>query len=257
MLKKFTVKCHKTNTKLTNGAPKMEEYDLKILCYMLFRDATDTSGRMAALNRCLLVNHWHSMGRVSELDQMGVPDLEYENDRLKTCISVNMERIQTSCEHLIHMFLHVSEWVVCPFHSLASLLALSTPSGKLFDVPNQSMASHVNNVLHSLQAEWEEYRETHDCSELDKMLTENLTSHSARSGSATFLNCHPRLLLQWLILRGGWSMSGAMTVFAYICGEYCILCAHVVCNLVDSGTFDSDAPVGRACFEWLGSGTWR
>lgn len=228
LLKKYTSKCHKNKTKLTNGATKMKEDDLKILCFMLFKDTADTSGRMAALNRCLLVYQWHCMGRVSELDEVSVGDLCYVCDRFRTCIGLNVERIKTSVEHLIHLFLHVSEWIVCPFHSLASLLALSTPSGRLFEVPNQSMASHLNNVLHSLEAEWQEYSTTHDCSELEKLLTKNLTSHSARSGSATFLNCHPRLLLQWLILRGGWSMAGAMTIFAYICGKsvHCCVCVH-------------------------------
>ncbi len=254
LLKKYSEKHHKSKTKLTNGAPKMKEEDLKIMCTMLINGGeSGMNARLASLNRCLLIFQWQMLGRISELDELCMSDIEYTHNQFTTCLTVHIDRLKTSSQHDVHLFLHSDDWVLSPFHSLAVLLLMSTPSGKLFDVQNSSMAAHVNNLFHDLSAEWEEYKNKHDCSALDAALTAALTSHSARSGCATYLNTHPRLLIQWLILRGGWSMSGVLTIFAYIAGilyfVVFIFCVHLFAVLL-LGTFNSDAPVGRALSGW-------
>ncbi len=227
LLKKYKSLHRANNTKLTKGSPKMKEEDLRIMCTMLFSEHSDSNVRLSAVNRCLMVYQWQLLGRISELQELTMSDITFDSDRFHTCIKINMDRMKTSSQHDVHIFPHATDWVICPFHSLAALLVMSTPSGRLFDVPNLSMAAHVNSLLHDLAAEWEAYKNTHDCSQLEAAITEALTSHSARSGCATFLNCHPGLLLQWLVLRGGWAVNHALTIFAYIAGIACFNCALI------------------------------
>ena len=62
LLKQFSAQCKNSKTKLTSGSAKMKENDLKIMSKMLFTETE--SAHSAALNRCLLIFQWQSLGRM-------------------------------------------------------------------------------------------------------------------------------------------------------------------------------------------------
>ena len=86
------------------------------------------------------------------------------------------------------------------FHALGTLIVTaSDPSKYIFsNIPEGSEASYVNRLLSSLYDFWSADT-TKDPREL---LTEHLSSHSARSGGAQDAQEHKDIQIQWVILRG-------------------------------------------------------
>ena len=102
------------------------------------------------------------------------------------------------------------------------IVCCSCGAGQLFaDIPDDGEANYINRVLASLVGD------------ADENLTPELTSHSGRSGPASFANEHKDMQTQWLIQRGGWTVDGLLTVFNYI-----------------AGTANIDSRVGRVLSAW-------
>jgi hypothetical protein len=94
----------------------------------------------------------------------------------------------------------------------------------------KTAAQYVNHLFSQLYDEWNNLDDEH---KLEEMVTPKLTSHSTRSGSATYADEHPHIQTQHIIQRGGWTVDGIQTVFNYAVGS-----------------FKTDSKVGRALSGW-------
>jgi hypothetical protein len=122
------------------------------------------------------------------------------------------------------VFVHRTNWMICPFHALACYLITNHPNENEFlfsTIQNcQGPSSYVNQFLNQFSKEIR----------LSQLL---LTSHSNRRGPTTEANAHPGISVQWLVERGDWTLDSISTMFEYI-----------------TGTSKTDRAVGRALSGW-------
>lgn len=209
--KEFKKEAKATNTRVSNPAAPMSSQDLKLLCKLLFARADTLSFQQ----RCLLILQWQALGRVSEITSLTFQSIEWY-DNFKS-LNLTMNRDKVGLEHTIGVFLHCKDWLLCPLHAIAAMIAMgATSSGRLFPfVPESNAASHVNSLLSALcSAAQEDVALGMEFSALCK----KLTSHSPRSGACTEANENPEMQLQWVVPRGGWDLSGILTIFSYLYG---------------------------------------
>jgi hypothetical protein len=190
--KMFKKQARDTNTRVSNPAAPMSSQDLKLLCKILFIRGDTLSFQQ----RCLLVLQWQALGRVSEITSLTFASVEwYDNFK---CLNLTMNRDKVGLEHTIGVFLHCREWLLCPIHAVASMIAMgATSSDRLFPfVPESNAASHVNSLLSALcAAAQQDVQLGMEFSALCK----KLTSHSPRSGATTEANENPEMQLHWCI----------------------------------------------------------
>jgi len=205
----YATECKENGTRLVNSAPPMKEQDLIKLNDLLLR----RKNRESDMQRCLFTWQWQTLGRISEVSGLRCSMLNVENGReLKNALTVMMSRLKTSTETDMRVFIHADTYQVCPLHALATMLITNSPTDALFPhIPIGSESQYVNRLLKELLEELDED------SDIYKM-TENLLSHSMRSGPATFANEHADIQTSWIVLRGGWTLEGLQTIFNYLCG---------------------------------------
>lgn len=91
----------------------------------------------------------------------------------------------------------------------------------------QNNIQYMNALLKDLFEEWKHKERERISRENEEgptayhngaQLKHNLSTHSARSGSATYADQHSSVHTQHVIMRGGWSVEGIQTIFNYIVG---------------------------------------
>ena len=114
---------------------------------------------------------------------------------------------------------------MCPFHALASMLAVSNNwEQQVFDhVQNgdKSAVTHANRVLKLVtDASKAAIAAGADPESYEKFSAEKFTgTHSVRHGAASYASEHPGVQLEWLLPRGGWTMEMIQTLFTYVTGS--------------------------------------
>jgi hypothetical protein len=91
----------------------------------------------------------------------------------------------------ILFMIHATDWIICPIHSFASLLACNNITLKLYPFISQSRGGDNVNLLLKRK-----------CREYDS-LTPKLTSKCFKTGAATSLNEHPNSKETNIVLRLG------------------------------------------------------
>lgn len=198
-------------------APRMEEKDLAILTDLMLK----ANSKEYNLNRCLMVLQWQLLGRIGELANIQYKHLSFHSKQKADYLVMQMNRVKTSLQQDIHMFVHANNYRLCPFHALACLIITNGSVQYLFKtmVKGSSIVTHMNNLLNNLYDIWNDpLLEKADNSDIDIQLKANLSSHSVRSGALNEANTNPDLLIQWLIQRGGWVVDGMQTIFNYLTG---------------------------------------
>ena len=127
------------------------------------------------------------------------------------------------------MFLHMSEWLLCPMHALGCLLMTQHygETGHLFENLQGKEAGYMNTLFTSLYEQWDAGGSSDDQTGVETEsqcrlftreapLTSGLTSHSSRRGSASDAHGHSQLRIDYLNDRGGWKMNTLMTIFGYL-----------------------------------------
>lgn len=224
---RYLKQCVADGTQMTDHSVPMREDDLLWMCRRLFRH----NSRESMANRCLLVLQWQVMGRISEISRLRYDDINHVADkRSRNSIKINLARVKVGVQQELIVFQHATEWEICPLHALACAILFGASDTDVFNsVLVGGEAAYTNRLLTSLSSENKSDEEDTD----SWTLRDNLSSQSARSGSATFANEHPQMQTQWLVQRGGWTLDGIQTIFNYI-----------------SGTGKTDSRVARALSGW-------
>ena len=206
----YNMQCAETGETYSDSAPPMTREDHLYCARLLFGANTNE----AFLDRDLLNKLRQSLGRVTEIAHIKCRDYSLYKGRNSSTLSAHIKRIKTGVEQDLTMFMDRDSYLLCPLHSLATVIALSASSDEIFpQISEKSEAQYVNRLLSRLceQASLEILGADHP-------LTKALTSHSPRHGSATEANEHPMIQTSWIVPRGGWTLSRMEQIFAYIAG---------------------------------------
>ena len=195
----YVKQCAAGGNKLVEHAAQLTDDDLTIMASLLFK----RNDRQADKDRGILILQKQTIGRVSETSRLKYSNIKLESKTLprrRRNHMVTLNRLKTGQQHEMNVFLHAHSWLLCPIHALGTLIVTaSDPSEYIFsNIPEGSEASYVNRLLTSLYEFWSADT-TKDPREL---LTEHLSSHSARSGGAQDAQEHKDIQIQWVILRG-------------------------------------------------------
>jgi hypothetical protein len=213
-----------------NASSAVEEIDLAVMCALLFNENTSVSVNL----RHFLLQDWQHMGRVNEVRQIKIEQLQVNKQHKTLCIK-DFYRGKTSIWQHHMIFCHAKSFLLCPVHALACNLILNSKlDGLLFgDIGNDSTISyHINKLLASLSDKFKSDFSA-DNAEQIKSICEALqigshelpqefqryTSHGLRKGPATNANSHPQMHTTWVLARGGWLLDHMHRVFAYLCGN--------------------------------------
>lgn len=192
------------------------------------------------ISRCLLILQWHVLGRITELEDVKFEQLEYIRmpvGKLSYLVINDFFRSKTGTRQNLALFVHKSNWRLCPLNAIATVIIICHSFPHLFKDMlrhSSSMSGHMNMILAKVDLESVENLglDASMVTALEK-LTENLTSHSVRSGSLNYCNYNENLSIIWLILRAGFSMDSIVTLFNYIAGNH-----------------QTDTPVARVLSAW-------
>jgi hypothetical protein len=221
----YRVQCALNGEKYSDSAPAMTREDSIYIAKVLFRQNTNES----LMDRDLLNNLRHTMGRVTEIAHIQCKDYSlYKGNGCHT-LSVHVKRSKTGVEQDITMFTDRDNYLICPIHSLATLCAVTSCSASPYpQVFEKNEANHVNRMLTRIS----EGAKEDDAPEAQN-LTEDMTSHGGRRAAATIANEHLQIQPTWIIQRGGWTLGRLEQIFAYI-----------------TGTRKTDSRVGRVLAGW-------
>jgi len=121
---------------------------------------------------------------------------------------MNVNRLKVNARNKLRLFIHQNNMFAYPLHAVASYALSACISDDLFpNVDDNCAARTTNSMLSSL----------HDAvggkggvrsSNFDDNEAIKYTSHSLRSGGATFLHEHPDIKAEFINERGGWSVRG-------------------------------------------------
>lgn len=207
----YNLTCAETGETYSDSAPPMTRDDHLYCAKLLFSENCKES----MLDRDLLNKLRQSLGRVSEIAHIKCKDYSlYKSNIGNSTLSAHVKRIKTGGEQDLSMFMDRDSYLLCPLHSLATVIALSACSDEIFpQISEKSEAQYVNRLLSKLSeaASREVVGDEHP-------LTQALTSHSSRHGGATEANEHPQIQVSWIVPRGGWTLSRMEQIFAYIAG---------------------------------------
>jgi hypothetical protein len=94
------------------------------------------------------------------------------------------------------------------------MIMINGPTDYLFKstLGDETIVKHVNTFLNEL------YSMFQNNPDFQQYLQKRLTSHSVRAGSLNQASFHHEIMIQWLILRGGWSVDKMQTIFYYLAG---------------------------------------
>jgi hypothetical protein len=133
-------------------------------------------------------------------------------------ITMKLKRAKTGLMQELCLACHRDNYVVCPLHSLAAHVAVSRSTQELFtEVLAGGESKYINELLVSLTELAQMAYELEGGHQYP--VTGSLVSHSLRRGPAVAASMHPGVHLEWIVFRGGWTLSGIQTVFNYICGS--------------------------------------
>jgi len=222
-LKLYTTRCAADGTKVSDHAAAISAEDMLAFCRLLFESNVISDVQ----TRALLVMQWQTVGRISEATNLKASDLNFWNGPRSNNLKVTLSRLKTNEQVELMVFMHRNEWLLCPFHALASSIAIGHTFNSFFPNVGKSGAKHLNERFVSLEAEARAKR-------ID--VTRDLTSHSVRRGATTFAGEHSDLDFIWLIQRGGWSVNKMHNMLIYM--EY---------------TVKNDSKVGRVLSNWMSS----
>ena len=109
----------------------MTQHELTYFCEVLFKMST----RESINDRGLLAFNWVLLGRISEISELKWSDISFRNTETYKHMTVDVARIKVNhFQSKLSVFLHHSDWKVCPFHALATMLVVNGKSeDKLFD----------------------------------------------------------------------------------------------------------------------------
>ena len=195
----YVKQCATGGTKLVDHAAQLTDDDLTIMNSLLFKK----NERQADKDRGILILQKQTIGRISETSRLKFCSISLETKTLpkrRRNHVITMNRPKTGQQHQMNIFLHANSWLLCPIHSLGTLIATATnPNEFIFsNVPEGSEATYVNRLLSTLYEAW-----SADANKDPReLLTEHLSSHSARSGGAQDAQEHKDIQIQWVILRG-------------------------------------------------------
>eukprot|EP00644_Phytophthora_capsici_P003382 jgi/Phyca11/116680/e_gw1.31.393.1 len=217
----------------TNDAPGCKLDDLTNLVKTLVVYATDAaSGYKCVHDAALLTMMWHTFGRA-------IYTCFARKDQLSMAASgelfLHIARIKTSVIQGMSIYKAKDRWQQCMLHAFGLLFICSDePSEYLFpllprftesDLPGSqpysqeeapprkrerkrpSVSSYITEVI----------RDTLKLmpASIRQGMTENMTSHSIRRGSAAYANSSPKLAVQWISTRGAWLLEALTKAFAY------------------------------------------
>lgn len=148
-----------------------------------------------------------------------------------------MDRSKVGRQSLLFLVLHRHHWSLCPYHALASMLALALVQqdyvfGGGTVGARKSLVTHANKVIgevtttdpatHLAQGEAAEFS-----------APKFSGTHAIRHGVSNEASEHYDMQCQWLLPRGGWTMEQMQTLFFYV-----------------TGTVKTDVRVARAVAGW-------
>jgi len=175
--------------------------DFATLCRSLFVDNTPMSISM----RSLLCFEWYCHGRINEVAEHLYSNKfgAYFGTGIR-CMTGRFLRGKTYREDDILFMIHATDWLICPIHSFASLLACNNITLKLYPfIAERRGGDSVNQLL------------KRKCEEHDN-LTSRLTSKCFKTGAATALNEHPNSKETNIFLRLGHEMKNIQTSYNYV-----------------------------------------
>jgi len=213
-------------------APHMTPRDLFLLCSTLLKENTKNGMMM----RSEFILQFHTMGRVGESSSLKSSCIKYldeeDDENQARTIAVTVFRSKRHKIQLdLRLFMHRDSYITCPLHALASFLVICDCGRDIFiSIRDSSRARLINAELKRLTE-----KVTKDNPNMSKKLaiTKGLTSHSLRSGPATFANSKRLIQESWVNIRGGWSMKGIDNS-----------------QLYKRSTTETDSAVGRVLSEW-------
>ena len=203
-IKKMYVEQAQSNkTTLTKDGNLANHRDLMTICRKLFTENTAQS----ISERNLICFEWYCCGRITEVTDNLTSDKfdAYFGNRI-LCMKGKVLRAKTYREDDVLFILHASDWLICPIHSFASLLACGDATMKLYPLIAANRGGHYVNDM--LKRKFEE----------EDGLTPKLTSKCFRTGAATHLNEDPASKERNIILRLGHEMKSIETSYNYILG---------------------------------------
>lgn len=114
----FQLECQKSGDNLIDSAPVMVENEYRDLC----KHAFTLNSSSGVEDRCTFVLHYHCIGRYQEVSKLILEDIVYNPSTLQTSMVIRFNRSKTAKINHICVVLHSSDWIICPFHALATML---------------------------------------------------------------------------------------------------------------------------------------
>lgn len=198
--------------------------DLKEIAKILFLEKCDAKAGL--MNRAALCFQWQLLGRISEVAALEVQHLTWTSGLDVRTISIKMARSKTVSDQKLLIFPHPDNYLICPLHALASWLIVYGATTLLFPSLVNSASASTNAFIKDAIKIANKEKEA---------VTEKLSSHSLRSGGATYLTMAKEVSEIDIGRRGAWSVNGQKPQNIYM--QY---------------TQYNDAIVGRALSEWKG-----
>ena len=209
----YMKKCAEDGTQLVEHAEQLKEDDLTIMSSLLFKQ----NSRQADKDRGILILQKQTIGRVSETSGIRFSSIKLSRAKQpkKRCNhTLIVTRHKTLKQQVMNIFIHANAWLLCPIHALGTIMVTSEiPEYNVFShIAEGSEATYVNRLLKTLYSAWR----SDDSKDPMEMLTEHLSSHSARSGGAQDAQDHKDIQIQWVILRGTECIKFVLNIFVMI-----------------------------------------
>ncbi len=208
----------------TQNSIPMTMDDLKQIAKVLFNEKTDA--KTGLMNRTALIFQWQLLGRVGEIAELEVKDLRWTSGHGVRTVSIMLSRSKTISDQTLLIFPHPDNYLICPIHSLASWLAIYGSTERLFTYSAKGASAITNAFIKEATKIANKEKET---------VTKDLSSHSLRSGGATYLTMARDVNENDIGRRGNWSVN-----------------AQKPQNIYMQYTQHNDAIVGRVLSEWEG-----
>jgi hypothetical protein len=122
--RKIIERAFENNDPLVNRAPPIQEEDLKRICYNLF----SVNSKKSLEDRCLFALQWQLCGRAMKNAHLSFESIKF-NHSLR-CLETKLLSRETGDLNELSLFIHKDDWKACVYHSLASYLVVSEPTGE-------------------------------------------------------------------------------------------------------------------------------
>jgi len=196
MMENHNNKCDAAGIDRAKQAPPIQPSELNLFCEILFEE--DTLWSIQA--RAALILQWQTMGRVSEVFSLKMNAFMFCEEIGIRTVKVNVNRAKVSARNVLRLFVQRDNLFPCPIHALACYVLVHRLSDNLFPgISASSAAKYMNDTLKQLSS---------IATDRNQKITKSLTSHSLRSGPATFCQQHRDIKEACINERGGWSIRG-------------------------------------------------